>query len=337
MADVLQTTSLLILAQNYAGDLVRQINRRSVLLQMLAKEPDEGKNVAWAPEKSGALAESFTEGADAANFGSDGQASAILPWSMYRSNFHVSGLAQATSRTSRTPVGNIDLWARNMVNSAAALATKINADLYAGAGAPDLVGLGEAIGSVSNTYATIDRTTNAYWRPYVVAPGVDTAITFDQIRTDMAEIYKQCGERPNVGFCSPAVYKTVAGLFDPQKLYLMETAAQSKIQLEGGSQMLKFDGLYLIEDKDATEKQIFYINTDHLQVKYLPIGEQGMGMGDESLDMDINDGVMELPLGLRMEMLAKNGDSDRAQMKVYLQLKCDRPNSCGVRKDISIG
>ena len=67
----LQTAALLILAQNYAGDIVRQINRRSQTLALLRKVAGEGKNIAWAAESDGANAEAFAEGADAANFAAD--------------------------------------------------------------------------------------------------------------------------------------------------------------------------------------------------------------------------------------------------------------------------
>lgn len=341
MADVTQTLALLVLAQNYAGDIVRQINRRSVLFSTLRSVPGEGKNVAWAAEKSGALAESFAEGADATDFGSDGQDQALLLWGQYRANFHVSGLSQASSATSRTPTGNIQLWLRNMKNGVMALADLINKDLYSGNAANKMVGLGQAIGSVTNTYAGIDRTVvgNEYWRPYVVDPGVATAITYDQIRLDLAEIYKQSGSRPDLALVSPSVMRKIGALFDPQKQYLITTVesfARGQVQLEGGTGALKFDTCYFVEDKDATESTIHYINSEYVEIEYLPISEPVLGMNDETMDMQMEDGVVELPLGLRMEMLAKTGDSDKAQMKTYAQLAVRRPNSCGVRKNVSI-
>ncbi|MDI3282122.1 phage major capsid protein [Polyangium sp. 15x6] len=342
MADVTQTLALLILAQNFKGDIVRQINRRSVLLSTLRAVPGEGKNVAWAAEKSGALAESFAEGADASNFGSDGQDQAILTWGQYRSNFHVSGLAQAASRTSRTPAGNIDLWRRNMMNGVMALADLMNQELYSGNAANKFVGLGQAIGLTNNTYATIDRTVsgNEYWQPYVADPGSATALTFDQIRTDLATIYTNSGSRPDVAFCSPFVLNKLGSLFDPQKFYMYSTdrvvTAKGQVQLEGGVGAIKFDGCVFIEDKDATESTIFYVNSEFVEIEYLPLAAPVLGMNDEVMDMGMSDGFEDIPLGLRMEMLAKTGDSDKAQMKTYVQLAVRRPNACGVRKNVDI-
>lgn len=339
MADNLQTLALITLAQNYAGDIVRQINRCSVLLKTLKIVPGEGKNVAWVAEKDGALAESYMEGADAVNFGSDGQSSAILPWSMYRSNFHVSGLAQATAATSKTPVGNVDLWKRNMINAATSLSSKINADLYIGVAAPDLTGLGEAIGDDANIYAAIDRSTNAFWRPYVVDPGAPTAITFDQIRLDLSTIYVQSSMRPDLAFVSPSVLRKIAGLFDPQKQYVFVTEGMSskgKFHLEGGQGAVQFDGCLFIEDKDCPESTIFYVNSEKVEIEYLPFDMSVLGMDDETMEMLATDGLDPIMLMLRMEMIAKLGDSDRAQVKAYLQLKAEQPNSCGVRLNVSI-
>jgi hypothetical protein len=52
--------------------------------------------------------------------------------------------------------------------------------------------------------------------------------------------------------------------------------------------------------------------------------------------MGANDGVESLPLGLQVEMLAKTADVDSAFMKSYIQLKVERPNSCGVRKNVAV-
>lgn len=340
----LQTEALLILAQNYAGDIVRQINRRSTALALLRKIPGEGKNVAWAAESDGAVSEYYAEGADASNFAADGQSAAILPWCFVRSNFAVSGFAKAAARSSRTPEGNIELIARDIVNASAALADKINKGIFTGQSGQtpgQIVGLDEAIGLAANTYAQIDRSSgsNAFWRPYVVDPGSPTALTFSQIRTDQAEIMKKCGVKPNLAFVGPTTMTAIAALFDPQKLYLMQTVkvqgAEGMVELEGGVQAIKFDGCYFVEDKDATEGKIYYLNTDAVHLEYLPLDEPMMGGSDEMADTQAYDGFDSIPLGMRVEALAHSGDADKAMIKVYPQLVVKRPNQCGVRKNVA--
>ncbi len=341
----LQTAALLILAQNYAGDIVRQINRRATTLSLMRKEPGEGLNIAWAAESDGAVAEAYAEGADASNFAADGQASAIIPWAMYRSNFSVSGFAKAAAASSRTPEGNVKLIARDMINGSAALADKLNKALFIGASGQtpgQIVGLDEAIGLANNTYATIDRSQsgNAYFRPYVADPGSATALTFAQIRTDLATIMKSGGSKPNVAIVGPDTFNIIGALFDPQKFYMYQTlkvmGGEGETELQGGVGAIKFDGCTFVEDKDATEGKIYYINTDSVDVQYLPLDIPMLGGGDEAVDVDLVDGVETIPLGMRIEALARTGDADKVMMKIYPQLRVRRPNQCGVRKNIAL-
>jgi hypothetical protein len=163
MADNTQTLSLIVQAQEYRNNIVAQINRRVVLLKLLPIVRGSGKNVAWAAQSSGQIAENYSEGADAANFGSDAQAAATLSWGLYRAPFHVSQLALDSAATTDTPAGNVALWKKNQFDAAAALAAKIELDSFSGAGTGTLMaGLDMAIGDNTNTYATIVRGSNAY-------------------------------------------------------------------------------------------------------------------------------------------------------------------------------
>lgn len=344
----LTTTALIVLAQNYAGDIVRQINRRSVLLATLPIVPDEGKNVAWVAEGDDGYAAGFSEGADVPAYGGAVQSAAILQWAQYWSTFAMSGLSMATAATSRTPLGNVDLWARHVINGAAKLSTLLNADLYTGDGsvAHPMIGLDSAIGLTTNTYATIDRTSNSFWRPYVVDPGVATALTFDQIRLDLGTIYQNSGFRPDMAVVNPAVFRKIAALFDPLKQYWFSTlgaeyvksvrSQRGEFQLEGGVGAISFDGCTIFEDKDCPNNAIYYLNSEWVDIKYLPFDMSSVpGLADETMDVMVNDGIEMLPLGLQLEMVAKTGDADKAFMKSYLQLQVKRPNSCGKRLNVS--
>lgn len=335
----LQTAALLILAQNYAGDIVRQINRRSQTLALLRKVPGEGKNIAWAAESDGANAEAFAEGADASNFAADAQGSAIIPWALYRSNFSVSDFARSAARSSRTPEGNIDLIARDISNGAATLSSLINVDLFVGASGQtpgEIVGFDEAIGLTNNTYATIDRSSAAYWRPYVVDPGSATALTQAQIRTDLSTIMKAGGVKPNLAIVGPDTLNAIRSTFDGQVIYdlLNVQTYDGEIKLNAGTGGLRFDGCQFVEDKDATEGKIYYINTDVVEVQYLPFDMPGMGGADEQMESDLTDGVEAIPFGMKIEALARTGAADKVMMQVQPQLCVRRPNQCGVRKNV---
>jgi len=338
VADVTQVLSGLVLAQEYRGNVVRQVNRRAVALKLDPWKPGSGKNVAFAPIGSGVVAEFYNEGADATNFGSDAQASALLPWASCRALFHLSGLAQAAAATSSTPLGNIELWASNMVSAAGQLCSIANAAFYNGTGvAPNPVGLDVAIGSVSNTYAGIDRSigANAYFRPNVFSD--NSKLSFDLIRGDMAAIYIASGDRPDIALCSPNTLKAFQALFDPQKLYLAQTVevetARGKVTLDAGIPAIKFDGCYFFEDKDCPDTRIEYLNSQYVHIEYLPMDLSGVpGLSDEVENgLEADDGFGVTPLGMRLEMLAKTGDSDKCQLKSYLQTVVTRPNACGRR------
>lgn len=348
MADSPQTLGLITLAQQYAGDVVRQVNRTCVALRVLPIIVGEGKNVAWAAESSGAVAEAYAETDDAANFGSDAQSGATLNWALLRSNFRVTGLARAAARTTQTPAGNIMLWARNLVNASASLSSLVNQYIFSGNGAASpkqLTGLDAAIGSTSNTYATIDRTSASYWRPYLANPGVATPITFGQLRSDISSIYSSSGEYPDLALCHPGVFDAIGGLFDANRQYMQSvdsvTTARGRITLDGGYKAIVIDGCTFIKDKDATLEagsgsgRIYYLNSNYVRLQVLPAAGQDMGLEPEMM-LRANDGFGEIPLMFRYEMLAKTGDSSKAQVLLYTELQVKRPNTCGMRRFVTV-
>ncbi len=337
MSDTAQTLALIVVAQNYRGDVIRQINRKAALLKLLTIKQGAGANCAWVPEADGMVAENYADGADVANLGSDAQSAAVQAWGLYRSNFHVTGLAEAVGASSATPLGNVGLWGRNMANASGKLASTINGALYSGAGTGTLIaGLGVAIGSISNTYATINRSSgsNAFWRPTVTDPGSPTLPTLASLRKHIGAIYDACGEVPDIAMCPTDIWNTVGGLFDPNRQYKQEvTVAKGKILLDAGYEGLMVDGTMFFKDKDATANQIQFLNTNHVWVEYLPPNVPGI---QEVLRQIVpaNDGFGDIPLGFVTERLAKSGDSEKAMMKSYVQLVVDRPNACGVMLNV---
>lgn len=338
MGDTPQTLALIVLATQYRARLVHQVNRRSALLRALQIKQGEGKTCAWTVEADGAIAENFADGADASNFGSDAQAGASLPWGLYRAPFRVTGLAQAAAASSASPQGNRRLWANNLVNSSSKLASTINGALHSGAGTgTTIAGLGVAIGDTTNTYAGIDRTVgaNSYWLPTVVDPGILTAPTFSLIRSDIQTIFDASGETPDIAVCSGAVFNKIGSLFDPNRHYVSQVAtARGMITLDMGFEGIMLDSTVLLKDKDAVANTIAYINTNHLWLEYLPPASPVVREMLAQL-VQADDGYGALPLGFVYEMLAKAGDSDKAMLKTYLQMVCDKPNSCGYRKNVA--
>jgi hypothetical protein len=336
MADVPLTTGLIVLAQERRGDIVSQINRRSTLLRTVPIRPGGSQNVAWVAEGDGQVAENYAEGADAVNFGSNAQNSAILNWGHYRATMKITGTALRTARTSSSPAALRDLWAYQQDNAIRKLASTINAELFAGPGTGTrLAGLDAAIGSDTNTYATIDRSqsANAFWRPYVIDPGSTTPLTFAQIRTDRTALYNASGEKPDIAFTSSAIFNTIGGLFDNNRRYITDiNTARGQVRLDAGYGALEVDGMLFMEDRDATSNRIYYINTSAVHIEYLPSDQATLDPG--SARLAANDGYGVMPLGIQYDALAKTGDNKKAEVLVNLQLVVDRPNACGVRLNV---
>ena len=333
MSDTPQLLSLITLAQQYRGDIVRQINRKVILLKLLEIRRGAGKNVAWVAESSGQIAENYSEGADAANFGSDAQDPATLSWGLYRAPIHVTKLAMDAAASSGTPAGNLALFARNLVNSAAALAALVEADAFTGAGTGSLIaGLNVAIGDNTNTYATIARGSKTYWQPFVTDPGSLTAPTIKQIRDDLGSIYDSCGEVPDLAVCPTAVFNKVASLFDPNRRWTQVNTARGLITLDAGYEGIQIDNCMFVKSKDATANQIYYINSNYVHFETLSDAR----VPNEVMDaVQANDGFGSVPLDMVFEPLAKQGPSSRGESLSTVQLVVEKPKTCGVRKNVA--
>jgi hypothetical protein len=332
-----QTLDLITLAQQYRGDVVRQINRRTTALKTLRIVDGAGKNVAWVPESSGQQAEAYTEGADTSTFASDAQASATLAWGLYRAPIQVSKLALDAAATSGSPLGNLALWGRNLANSAAALADLVEDEIFNGAGTGSnnlIVGLDAAIGSASNTYAGINRSTggNAYWRPYVVDPGVSTAVTIAQIRGDLGTIFDNSGEVPDLALCPTAVFNAVANLFESNRRWTNVNTSRGAIKLDAGFEGIEVDGCMFIKASQATANQIYYVNSNYVHVEVLPDATVPQEMLEATA---ADDGFGTVPLGMTFEMLAKTGPSSKGESLCTAQLVVERPNACGMRFNVA--
>lgn len=331
MADTPQTLALITLAQEYRGDIVRTINRRVVLLKLLPIVRGGGSNVAWVAESSGAIVENYTDGATASNFGSDAQEAAVLQWGLYRGNFHVTKLAMDTSATASTPTGNRALWARNQVNAMSAVAAEIESELFNGLGTGTLIaGLDVAIGDTTNTYATIARAGKTYWQPYVVDPGVLTTPTLPLIRKDLGSIYDACGEFPDIAVAPTSVFNAIAGQFDANRRWTTVNTARGQITLDAGYEGIQIDNCMFFKSKDATANQIYYLNSNYVEVVTLPDSEVPLDVLDA---VQATDGYGSVPLDMKLHPLAEVGPAKRAEVLSNVQLRVRKPNACGVRKN----
>lgn len=336
MADNPQTLSAITsaLAQTFPDKIRRQINRRAVLLSILAINKGAGKNVPVDVEADGAIAENFAEGAVVANFGSDALVPSVLPWGLYRSNFRVTNLAAAAAESSSSPTDAHDLIGRGLDNSMAKLSSLINGDSYTGNGAGSLIaGLSGSMVRDDNTYAAIDRTVgaNAYWKASVF-DSANSAISFRTIRADGNAIYVKSGSRPDIAVCSPDVQAAIKGLFDDGRRFDMDvsTATRGVVRLENSAGVVAVEGIQFIEDKDAVPGEIVYLNSAEVSVVVLP---QAKNFADPLGAAD--DGFNTLMLAFHAYELGRVGSDRRMSVEAQLQLRCERPNTLGRRSNIA--
>lgn len=347
--------SMLLLAQQYNGGLIRQANRRALTLSILRKTVGAGKNVTIPFELDGQGAQEYNEGADTSTFAQDGQSGGILNWGLYEAPVSVTNLAvDAAGSTTAGPVGNEDVWGRQLYNGGTKLCSVVNQHLFTGTGsgtgsAPTIVGFGTALGSASNSYGGIDRSSGTYalLRPTVTDPGTPTVLTVDHIRTDLAAMYTAGGSRPDIALVKPAAFNKVAALLDPLRRMETETiqTVGEAVNLNFSVSTVKIDGCTFIEDKDAGLSgdtsgagSIIYLNSEYVEIELLmpqinkAVYQSLVGKGMISA----TDGNAMLGMSIYFEPLAKTGSAFKGRAALTAQLKCLRPNAMGVRRNIAL-
>lgn len=343
MADNPQLLSVLsaALSQEFRPVVVRTVNRRAQLLSMLKVDSQwGGKNFAWDWEADGALAETYSEGADANNTGTDAVNTATLNWARYRTVFKVTGDTEAAAMSSNSPAGLLRPVLRNFTNGLLKTSSIMNIDLYSGGGGNAMVGMDTGFRG-DNTYATVDRTQvgNATFRGNLIDPGALTDVSIDMVRKDIGNtIYTACGETPDLGVASPAVYYTFANKFSASQRFTTDTlqlASGKTIKFDASIDALTVEGCTIIKDKDATANRLYYINTRYVYVALLQQTQQ-LPNGNDLPPMQLDDGRGPMPYGMKVYELARTGDARKFTAQIKPVLAIEKPNACGVRVNFAV-
>src|ERR1700722_19869936 len=129
------------LSQTFESEIEKQWNRTTYMLALIAAMArvtmGDGKNVAFGTEFTGATAGTVAEGADiaAAEYNSDINEPAILPWSTYRSSFQISEQEVDIARISAgSPTALLDLFGDRIFGCQAQIARSIETDVLQGTG-----------------------------------------------------------------------------------------------------------------------------------------------------------------------------------------------------------
>lgn len=335
------------LAELFFDEIANQINRAVVLGQVLDVSPGTGKNIQWAVRMGDATPTGavIADGADVSTFNNDDKQPAVLQYGTYHDAFSVTGKAMAAARAAGNPAELAALMVDELGDSVQRLAMAIATDIYVGTGATNNIwglygslgtGTVDAIGD-SGVYANINRATYSQWQGNVVdAGGADfQANAFALMRQLRREIYTASGERPDIFVTDPTQHEKLGLAYQAERRYVDEVrrADGTVIKLDGGYQVLEFDGIPVIEDVLHPVQKVTALNSRHVKLSQLIDSPDVMNraMGTISLGgtPEANMGAGKMKLYARIQPLAITGDAFKYALYVYPQLVVKRPNACG--------
>jgi len=117
--------------------LARQWNRMARTISLLDAKPGTGKSVNWDVSTSGQTATAHTEGQDiqSTELLIDAKVPMILPWGLYRNAFGLTEhQLEAALQSKESAEQLMQLLEESVYESVAALASKLNVDLFTGIG-----------------------------------------------------------------------------------------------------------------------------------------------------------------------------------------------------------
>lgn len=323
----------------FYDDITNQINRQVVLAQLLDVKPGTGQNIQWdvkfglaTPAGNGVIA----DGANVSVFNRDTKIPAVLQYGTYHDAFEVTGKSAAAAAAAGNPDQLADLFADDMMDSAQRLARGIAGHIYSGSGAVDTIhGLTAAAGPLALTgvYAGIDKGVQTQWQGQQV-DAVGAGLSFGLMRQMRRFIYTASGRKPDLIICDPEQHENYGNLFGQERRYVDEVRLRGDtIRLDGGYQVLEFDGIPVVEDEQAPANQMLFLNTSQLYLSQLPdpITMYNQSMGQTDLMGTEEEQFGEGPTGLnaRIIPLAKNGDKYPFELICYPALVSRRNNVHG--------
>lgn len=337
------------LGQTFAPQLAVQWNRSAQTAADIAAIPGKGKNAAWDTEFSGDVdAVDVEEGSDVgdAEFDSDENEDATVPWAHYRKSFKITETAiDAAASSAGIPDVLMDLFEERLMGQGARLTSKINRDLISGTGTgtggnQSIVGLVTAINN-TGIYATINRATRSEWASSVLGNGgTPRPLTISLLGQLEQLIFTACGESPTAIRCSPGVWRKYEGLFE--EVRRLATDGGGPLEYRAGASRLFWRGVPILRDKDFPSGTLVMENRNYMRTRFLPragMPRDAVMQVMKSLAGATGAGPNAIPtmtqIPFRVALLGKTGDSIKCSLKLSLQFCLERPNAFGKITDIS--
>lgn len=346
MSDVTLSAIAGTLGTIFEDDIVSQINRATVLLQMLDVKPSRSHTINWSVRVGTGVGKTTTDGADVDRTndpGFDPKVPAQLGHGIYMEPFAVTGLALAGAMATGNPAALRDLFAEELGDAIERLTKKIAIDIYEGDGTGgEMIGLYATAGALRATgvYAGIDRAVRTQWAATEMLNGaVPRALTLDLMREMRQRIYVASGKKPDLIICEPALHTKYGKLLGQQRRYVQEvTLRGQKIVLDGGYYMLEFDGVPVLEDVDSPAGKMAFLNSRFLKLQQLPDAITAVNQGMAQVGLKGTDeeqlGMPSVKLSARINALGRNGDKFVFQLILYPQLVHRRCNAGGYIGDL---
>lgn len=332
------------LVKLFYDDVTNNINRAVVLAQLLPVKMGTGQNIQWVAKFGTATPGTavIADGANVTVFNRDTKIPAVLQYGTYHDAFEVTGKAAAAAAAAGNPDQLADLFGDDMLDSSQRLARAVAADVYTGSGATDTIhGLTAAAGplALTGTYAGIDKGVQTQW----ASNQVDAAaapLSFALIRQMRTAIYNASSEKPDLIVCDATQHEKLGLLYGAERRYVQDIYLRGqKITLDGGYQVLEFDGIPVIEDTQAPAQKMLFLNTRHLFMSQLPdpvtAMNQSMGLADIAGTEEEQFGSGRPTLKARVIPLAKTGDAYKFELICYPQLVSRRQNVHGMLTNLA--
>jgi hypothetical protein len=303
------------LQKRFLKRLIYQFSTLTPTLQHIYKEKGFGESLNFDGVFPGSAGGSTPEGYvyASADFTVNKNVRANLGWGIYSQPFAITDLEFSAIKSTNDPeMLTLNFLDRKMKEAIQTLATKINGDIFVGAGSdtsdigsvastPRIVGLTPAwangtsipggITSDTGSYAGISRTTYTGWKGNYISNSANTVLSPDLIDHLLTQIFQSCGRYPNLLVGSPNVGRYYRQLFTTTgstPIFNMINAASGKLDPmipfsnvnNGYNQNLSYGGIPVVIDPsiseiDGTAGKLYALNTDYLGLYTLPYGAPG--------------------------------------------------------------
>lgn len=347
MSDMNYSAIASSLATIFDNRITSQINRATVITQLLPVVPGQSHNVNWVASFGTGVGRVVADGAvvDRTNDpAKDDKVPASLNYGTYTEVFGVTGRALAGAAATGNPAALENLFAEELGDAASRFAKKIEMDLFTGDGTNNsMIGMNASAGMLRATgvYANIDRAVRTQWAATeLLNGGVGRTLTLDLMRDMRRRIYVASGVKPDLIITTPELHQKYGGLIGQQRRFVQDVYLRGQqIKLDGGYQALEFDGIPVIEAVDCPTGVMNFISSQYVEIVPQPdpvtMVNQSMGYVGAQGTPEEQFGTPPARIQARINPLGRDGDRYQFQLIAYLCARIKRPNSGGMIGDLN--